>query len=158
MTPEQPNKIYVIDSGNGSIKVGISKQPICRLQELESAGGFTAKHFCFFSLDDAARIEQYVHNNLEAVSQRHKTSKLSKSEWFLGTSYLLAMLMVLEQAASFCGLLAEGDEEDPSAQLWLFIPHMGSLTFSFSKEDIYFSVDSLNTKLKDLDHVREEKQ
>jgi hypothetical protein len=73
-------KLYIIGTTDNKVKIGISNNPIDRLTQLESAGGFTTKHFLFFSLDNPSEIEIKLHESFS--ESRCTTTTGVVTEWF----------------------------------------------------------------------------
>lgn len=74
-------KLYVIEADHKRCKVGITENPMNRLKQLESAGGFETINMAYFEVgNNGNSMEKEIHNSLNKY--RQKTSFGSKSEWF----------------------------------------------------------------------------
>jgi hypothetical protein len=67
-------KIYVITTDRGVCKIGISNNPILRLEQLQTGAAFPLRLVYAFVHSEASRIEAMVHHELQA---RH-----TYGEWF----------------------------------------------------------------------------
>lgn len=71
-------KLYVIEADHGRCKIGVTEDPLARLKQLESAGGFRAVNFFYMEID-SQEIETRMLKKF--MSSRMITSTKSKTEW-----------------------------------------------------------------------------
>ena len=71
-------KLYVIEADHGKCKIGVTEDPLSRLKQLESAGGFRAVNFFYVEIDSQERETTLLK---KFASSRMVTSTKSRTEW-----------------------------------------------------------------------------